>query len=94
MDTMSTKPATKPAPHKRTRAPSKTSQGLTALSPNGLYRISQFIPSFLGIGKSTWHAGVRSGLFPAPEVKRGRRMTMWSGKQILDAAAQLGRSTT
>lgn len=75
---------------RRRPAPYKTSQGLTALSPDGLYRRAQFIPSVFGFGKTRWHEGVKSGEFPAPVVQK-KRMTMWSGRDLLELAARLAR---
>lgn len=78
------------AQRKRHPAPYKTSQGLAALSPDGLYRLPQFLPSVIGIGKTRWYAGLKRGEFPAPAVQR-KRMTLWRGADILAAAAKFGQ---
>lgn len=43
-------------------------------------RARQAIPALIPVGKSTWHAGVRSGRFPAP-VKIGGA-TAWRASDI------------
>jgi len=49
----------------------------------GYVRLSQFIPSFIPIGKSTWWAGVKEGRFPQP-IKLGPRTTVWRVSDIRD----------
>lgn len=70
---------------KKRPVPRETRSTLTAIAPAGLYRLDQFIPGFLGIGRTLWYCGVRHGKFPAPVVK-GTRLTLWRGSDILTAA--------
>ena len=73
------------------RAP-KTSQGLSTLSPDGLYRQAQFCPTVLPFGRTRWYEGVKSGEFPAPVVQR-KRCTLWRGADILALAEKLARGS-
>lgn len=83
---MSTSPSTTEtsvkAKRRRAPAPARTSKGLTALCPDGRYRVAQFCPSIIGLGKTRWNQGVKSGEFPAPVVQK-KRMTMWKGSARL-----------
>lgn len=50
-----------------------------------LVRLRQIIAPHgpLPIGRSTWWAGVKAGIFPQP-VKIGQRITAWRAEDILD----------
>ena len=88
MNTSTHQPAAARRHLRRKQKPYQSSQGLSALSPHGLYRVAQFCPSILGFAKTKWFAGVASGEFPAPAVK-GHRLTMWRGRDILALAEKL-----
>jgi predicted DNA-binding transcriptional regulator AlpA len=60
------------------------------LPETGYLRISQIIgspkaeppiPAIIPVSKSTWWAGVKSGLYPSP-VKLGPRITVWRIEEI------------
>jgi len=70
----------------------------TSLPETGFLRLSQIIgapnavppiPPLIPVARSTWWAGVRSGLFPRP-IKIGPRITVWRVEDI----RQLIRETT
>src|ERR1041385_4589029 len=71
------------------RSPAKTSQALTALNPEGVYRLAQFSPSIVPYGKSKWAELVKSGAAPAPVVRQPRA-TLWRGQDILDFVRRCG----
>jgi predicted DNA-binding transcriptional regulator AlpA len=51
------------------------------------------VPAIIPIAKSTWWAGVRSGRYPQPTRKLGRRITAWRVediKALLQAVASVG----
>lgn len=56
----------------------------------GYLRLHQIVgPSgILPISKSSWHAGVRANLYPAP-VRLGPRMTAWRATDIHDLMAAI-----
>lgn len=62
---------------------------LNDLPQTGLLRISQFVPTFVPVSRSTWWAGVKSGRFPKGR-KISARVTVWAVKDIRDLIA--GRS--
>ncbi len=60
------------------------------LPETGYLRLSQIIgspkatppiPPIIPVSKSTWWAGVKSGLYP-PSVKLGPRITVWRAEDI------------
>jgi prophage regulatory protein len=62
----------------------------TALPETGFVRLSQIvgnpkadppIPPIIPVSKSTWWAGVKSGLYPRP-VKLGPKITVWKASEI------------
>lgn len=73
---------------RKPRAPAASTRGLNTLAPEGLYRVDQFIPSIIGVGKTYWYDGVAHGRFPAPAV-RGGRMALWRGSDIIAAVSKL-----
>jgi predicted DNA-binding transcriptional regulator AlpA len=46
------------------------------------------IPAIIPVSKSTWWAGIKSGLYPAP-VKLGPRITAWRAEDIRELIDQL-----
>lgn len=44
---------------------------------------SPAIPAIIPVSSSTWWAGVRSGRFPQPTRRLGKRITAWSIESIL-----------
>ncbi|MBU1106377.1 MAG: AlpA family transcriptional regulator [Candidatus Riflebacteria bacterium] len=48
---------------------------------NRFLRLSQIIPDLIPIGKSSWWAGIRKGLYPKG-VKLGPRTTVWRAEDI------------
>lgn len=62
----------------------------------GFLRISQIIgnrkqnvPALVPVGRSTWWAGVKSGVFPRP-VKLGRRITAWRVEDVREVIDRIG----
>ena len=62
----------------------------TTLPETGFVRLSQIvgnpkadppIPPIIPVSKSTWWAGVKSGLYPRP-VKLGPKITVWKASEI------------
>lgn len=62
----------------------------TTLPETGFVRLSQIvgnpkadppIPPIIPVSKSTWWAGVKSGLYPRP-VKLGPKITAWKASEI------------
>ena len=43
----------------------------------------------LPISRSGWWAGVKSGEFPEPAVRRSKRLTLWRGADVLAAIERL-----
>ena len=86
-----TRPLAKRAP--RARAQNLTSQGRTALAPDGLYRARQFLGSFIGLGKTRWYEGVQKGEFPQPAVKLSARCVLWRGADLIATVERLSRSS-
>ncbi|MBI5520461.1 MAG: AlpA family phage regulatory protein [Desulfovibrio sp.] len=60
----------------------------TALPSTGFLRLPAVL-SLIPVGRSTWWAGVKSGLYPAP-VKLGARMTAWRAEDIAALIVKLG----
>lgn len=60
----------------------------TALPATGFLRLPAVL-SLIPVGRSTWWAGVKTGLYPAP-VKLGARMTAWRAEDIAALIAALG----
>jgi predicted DNA-binding transcriptional regulator AlpA len=65
-------------------------QTASTLPETGFLRVNQIIgnpkatppvPAIIPVSKSTWWAGVKSGLFPSP-VKLGPRVTAWRVEDI------------
>ncbi len=46
----------------------------------GFIRLPEIL-MHIPVGKSTWWAGVKSGIFPAP-IKLGKRITAWRVEDI------------
>ncbi len=66
------------------------------LPETGYLRLSQIIgsskteppiPAIIPISKSTWWAGVKSGLYPKP-IKLGPRITVWRVEDIREFIAR------
>ena len=53
-----------------------------------LKRVLEIIP----VGKSTWWAGVKSGLYP-PSVKLGPGVTVWRNEDIIDFIEQFAATS-
>lgn len=60
----------------------------SALPATGFLRLPKVL-SLIPVGRSTWWAGVKTGLYPAP-VKLGARMTAWRAEDIAALIAALG----
>lgn len=60
----------------------------TALPATGFLRLPAVL-SLIPVGRSTWWAGVKMGLYPAP-VKLGARMTAWRAEDIAALIVKLG----
>ncbi|MFZ7309343.1 helix-turn-helix transcriptional regulator [Comamonas jiangduensis] len=52
-----------------------------------MLRVPQVL-KILGIGRSTWYAGIKKGEFPAPR-KMGSRISLWPQSEILLIAENL-----
>ncbi len=52
------------------------------IRPQGLYRLNQFIGSYIPMSPSKWWQGVGDGIYPQP-VKLGSRCTCWKGQDLL-----------
>jgi predicted DNA-binding transcriptional regulator AlpA len=52
------------------------------LTPGRLLRISQFIPHFLPMAKSTFWKKVAAGTYPQP-IKVSERVTCWKSEDII-----------
>ncbi len=66
--------------------------GQARLPETGYLRLYQIIgsrktnpptPPLVPVGRSTWHAGVKSGRFPQPVRGLGKRITAWRVEDIL-----------
>lgn len=60
----------------------------THLPSTGFMRIEQIL-EFIPIGKSTWWARCKAGIYPAP-VKLGPGTTVWRAEDIADLIKKLG----
>jgi len=47
------------------------------------------IPPLIPVSKSSWWAGVKSGIYPQP-IKLGARSTAWKVEDIKELISQLG----
>lgn len=61
------------------------------LPETGLLRLRQIIgdpkatppvPALIPVGRTTWHHGVKSGLYPAPVKNMGVRTLLWRAEDI------------
>lgn len=60
---------------------------LTPLPQEGFVRLPQVL-HVLGIGKTSFWAGIKTGRFPSP-VKLGPRTTVWKVKDIRELISRL-----
>ena len=65
----------------------KTNQIIQPLPNEGFVRLPQVL-HVLGIGKTTFWAGIKQGRYPAP-VKLGPRTSAWRVQDIRELIAQL-----
>jgi prophage regulatory protein len=64
-------------------------QNNNSLPPTGYLRLTQIIGNkktgergLIPVSRSTWWAGVKSGRYPEPSRKLGKRITAWSVESI------------
>jgi prophage regulatory protein len=69
-----------PTPRHREPDPTRNIYQRTALPETGFVRLPAVLHT-LGVGKSTWWAGVKSGRFPAA-IRLGPRTTAWRAEDI------------
>src|SRR2546422_768922 len=59
---------------------------LTELPETGMFRIQQFIPSLISVGRSTWWKGVKAGTYPQP-VRKKPGGTFWRAEDLREFAS-------
>ena len=65
-------------------------QNTTLLPPTGFLRLPEVL-RLIPVSKSSWWAGVKSGLYPS-SVKIGPRTTAWRVEEVKALIERLGQS--
>ena len=77
------------APKARRRRQRVEKPVLSELPEIGLFRLEQFVPHLVGVGRSTWWKLVAAGKAPQP-VKLSARVAVWRAEDLRSFIANAG----